>query len=192
VLLDEMEKAHPGVQDVFYQVFDKGNMKDGEGRDIDFKNSVIIMTSNAGTDLIKSLCADEDTRPDPEDFAIALHEELLKTFKPAFLGRCTVIPYYTLTDDVMQMIIKLKLKKVGRRIKEHYKAHFEYTDALVEAIGARCTEVDTGARNVDLILNKTLLPELSAEFLSRMSEGDSIDSVKIDVGDDGQFAYEIA
>jgi len=192
VLLDEMEKAHPGVQDVFYQVFDKGQMKDGEGRDIDFKNSVIIMTSNAATDLVKNLCADEDTRPDPDDFAAALHAELVTTFKPAFLGRCTVIPYYTLTDEVMQMIIKLKLKKVGRRIKEHYKASFSYDDKLVEAIGARCTEVDTGARNVDLILNKTLLPELSAEFLGRMSEGGAIDAVNITVGDDGQFVYEIS
>ena len=121
VLLDEMEKAHPGVQDIFYQVFDKGTMKDGEGRDIDFKNTVILMTTNAGTDFIKSLCSDVDTRPDPDEFAEAVFPELLKTFKPAFLGRLTVVPYYPLTDDVMKTIIRLKLGKVGQRITDHYR-----------------------------------------------------------------------
>jgi type VI secretion system protein VasG len=191
VLLDEMEKAHPGVQDIFYQVFDKGNMKDGEGRDIDFKNTLILMTSNAGTDLIMSLCADPDTRPDPQGLAAALHQELLKTFKPAFIGRLTVVPYYPLSDDVMKMIIELKLGKIGKRIQENYKASFSYTPELVSSVAARCTEVDTGARNVDNILSRTLLPELSAEFLSRMAEGGSISSVKVTVGADEKFEYEI-
>ncbi len=190
LLLDEMEKAHPGVQDVFYQVFDKGHMKDGEGRDIDFKNTVIIMTSNAGTDLIKSLCADPDTMPSPEALSETLHPELLKTFKPAFLGRVTVIPYFPLADDIMRRIIRLKLGKVVRRVKENYGASLEYTEAVVDMIASRCTEVDTGARNVDKILNKTLLPELSGEFLSTMAEGNEFSSVVIDAGEDG-FTYSV-
>lgn len=191
ILLDEMEKAHPGVQDIFYQVFDKGHMKDGEGRDIDFKNSVIIMTSNAGTDLIMSLCKDPETRPDPQGLHDALHEELLKTFKPAFLGRISIIPYFPLDDDVMKKIIRLKLKKVGRRVHDHYRATFDYSDALVDAIAARCTEVDTGARNVDKILTRTLLPEMSGEFLSRMAEGNEIKTVEVDVDKEGNFIYSI-
>ena len=191
LLLDEMEKAHPGVQDIFYQVFDKGNMKDSEGRDIDFKNTVIIMTSNAGTDLIMSLCEDPDTAPDAAGLTEALHPELLKTFKPAFLGRVSVIPYFPLSDDVMKRIIRLKLGKVQRRVKQNYNADFQYTDDVVDAIAARCTEVDTGARNVDKILNRTLLPELSAEFLSHMVEGHEVAKVTIDTGDDG-FVYGVA
>jgi len=191
LLLDEMEKAHPGVQDVFYQVFDKGHMKDGEGRDIDFKNTVIIMTSNAGTDLIMSLCSDPETRPTPEALGTALHEELLKTFKPAFLGRINVIPYFPLEDEIMRRIIRLKLGKVARRVHENYNARFEYTDAVVDAIAARCTEVDTGARNVDKILNKTLLPELSNEFLTSMAEASGFARVLIDADDSG-FKYSLS
>lgn len=191
VLLDEMEKAHPGVQDVFYQVFDKGNMKDGEGRDIDFKNTVIMMTTNAGTDFIKSLCSDPDTRPDPDEFTKAIFPELLKTFKPAFLGRVTIVPYYPLSDEVMRKIIELKLAKIGRRIQENYRGTFSYTPALVDAILARCTEVDTGARNVDHILTRTVLPEMSAAFLARMAEGASIRGVQIDVNPDGTYRYDI-
>ncbi len=190
LLLDEMEKAHPGVQDVFYQVFDKGHMKDGEGRDIDFKNTVIIMTSNAGTDLIMSLCSDPDTRPAPEALAEALHPELLKTFKPAFLGRVTTIPFFPLSDDVMRKIIHLKLGKVIRRVNDNYGALLEYTDNVVDAIAARCTEVDTGARNVDKILNKTLLPELSSEFLNAMAEGKEFAKVVVDTNEQG-FQYTL-
>lgn len=191
VLLDEMEKAHPGVQDVFYQVFDKGTMKDGEGRDIDFRNTVIMMTTNAGSDLIKSLCSDPDTAPEPEEFVTSVFPELLKAFKPAFLGRVTIIPYYPLSDEVMRTIIELKLKKIADRIAEHYGAEFAYQPNLVTAIAARCTEVDTGARNVDHILTRTLLPEMSAEFLARMAEGGSIRRTEIAVGDDGKFVYRV-
>lgn len=191
VLLDEMEKAHAGVQDIFYQVFDKGHMRDSEGRDIDFKNTVVIMTTNAGTDFIKSLCADPDTMPDPEAFTQAVYPELLKTFKPAFLGRITILPYYPLADEVMKQIIRLKLNKVKRRIHENYKADLDYTDKLVDAICARCTEVDTGARNVDKILNKSLLPELSAEFLSYMADGRDIAKVTIGIDDESNFKYEL-
>jgi type VI secretion system protein VasG len=192
VLLDEMEKAHPGVQDIFYQVFDKGTLKDGEGRDIDFKNTVILMTTNAGTEVIKSLCSDPDTAPEPEEFTSALFPELLKTFKPAFLGRLSVVPFYPLSDAVMRMIIELKLGKIARRVEENYKAKFSYTPELVERIAARCTEVDTGARNVDHILTKTLLPEMSKEFLSRMADGRSISAVEITVSEDGAFLYCIS
>ena len=190
VLLDEMEKAHPGVQDIFYQVFDKGMMKDGEGRDIDFKNTVILMTTNAGTDLIKGLCADPDTTPDPDGFVEAVFPELLKTFKPAFLGRLQVIPFYPLTEDVMRLIIKLKLGKVAKRVQDHYQASFSYTDEVVETILSRCTEVDTGARNVDHILSRTVLPEMSAEFLGRMAGGGDVNQVEISIIDDG-FKYSI-
>ena len=192
VLLDEMEKAHPGVQDVFYQVFDKGILTDGEGRDIDFKNTLIIMTSNAGTDLVMSLCGDPETKPDPEGLAKALHDELLKTFKPAFLGRLTVLPYYPLSDDVMKTIIELKLGKIVRRVKDNYNASLSYTPKLVENVAERCTEVDTGARNVDHILTRTLLPELAAEFLAHMADGNAISSVEVNVDKDGSFQYELS
>lgn len=191
VLLDEMEKAHPGVQDVFYQVFDKGNMKDGEGRDIDFRNTVILMTSNAATDTLMKLCADPETMPSPEALAAALHPELLKSFKPAFLGRITVIPYFPLSDTVMRQIASLKLGKIAKRIREHYDAPFTWTDGVLSHIVSRCTEVDSGARNVDRILTGTMLPQLSAEFLSRMAEGKIITSAAVDVGQDGVFSYEL-
>jgi type VI secretion system protein VasG len=191
VLLDEMEKAHPGVQDIFYQVFDKGTLRDGEGRDIDFKNTIILMTTNAGTELIKSLCSDPDTAPDPDAFAAALHPELMKTFKPAFLGRVTVIPYYPLSGEVMRKIISLKLGKIGQRVQEHYRATFSYTTDLVDTIARRCAEVDTGARNIDHILSRTLLPQMSAEFLARMAEGKGIRDVWVRVGEDETFRYDI-
>ena len=192
VLLDEMEKSHPGVQDIFYQVFDKGTLRDGEGRDIDFKNTIILMTTNAGTELIKSLCADPDTAPDPDGFAAALHPELMKTFKPAFLGRVTVVPYYPLSDEVMRKIITLKLGKIGQRVQEHYRATFTYAPELVDTIARRCAEVDTGARNIDHILTRTLLPQMSAEFLARLAEGKRIRDVWVTVGDDETFRYDIA
>ena len=191
VLLDEMEKAHPGVQDIFYQVFDKGMLRDGEGRDIDFKNTVIIMTSNAATDLVVSLCADPATRPDPVGLAEALHPELLKTFKPAFLGRVTLVPYYPLTEEVLKSIVELQLRRIAARVRENYKAVFEYGPGLLSGIAARCTEVSSGARNVDHILTRSLLPQLSAEFLSRMAAGEPISSVKVDIDAKGAFHYEI-
>jgi type VI secretion system protein VasG len=189
VLLDEMEKAHPGVQDIFYQVFDKGTLRDGEGRDIDFKNTLILMTSNAGTDAIMKLCADPETRPDPAGLAEALHQELLKTFKPAFLGRVTLVPYYPLADDVMRQIVVLQLGRIARRVMENHRARFEYDPELVASIAGRCTEVESGARNVDHILTRTLLPEMSAEFLSRMADGQAIQSVRVGLNPDATFRY---
>jgi type VI secretion system protein VasG len=190
VLLDEMEKAHPGVQDIFYQVFDKGMLRDGEGRDIDFKNTLILMTSNAGTDAIMKLCADPETKPDPAGLAEALHPELLKTFKPAFLGRVTLVPYYPLADDVMRRIVVLQLGRIARRVMENHRARFEYGPELIAAIAGRCTEVESGARNVDHILTRSLLPDMSAEFLARMAEGQAIQAVKVSLGEEGKFRYE--
>src|SRR5208283_2089089 len=141
VLLDEMEKAHPGVQDIFYQVFDKGSLRDGEGRDIDFKNTVIMMTSNAGTELVMRLCGDPETRPEPLTLAEALHPELLKTFKPAFLGRVTLVPYFPLADDILRRIVVLQLDRVGRRLEENHRVKFHYAPELVAGIASRCTEV---------------------------------------------------
>ncbi len=191
ILLDEMEKAHPGVQDIFFQVFDKGNMKDGEGRDIDFKNTVIIMTSNAATDLITRLCADPDTMPDAAGLAEALMPELMKTFKPAFLGRVTLVPYFPLSPDIIKKIVGLQLDRVRRRVQETYGAKFTWDGALIDTIAARCTETSSGARNVEKILSRTLLPELSAEVLSRLAEGDPIDSITVGVDTAGSFQYAI-
>jgi type VI secretion system protein VasG len=192
ILLDEMEKAHSGVQDVFFQVFDKGNMKDGEGRDIDFKNTVIIMTSNAGTDVITKLFADPETAPDAAGLAEALRPELMKYFKPAFLGRVTLVPYFPLSDEIIRQIVVLQLNRIGRRVKDAYKAEFTYDPALVEVIAARCTESSSGARNVENILSRTLLPELSADVLARLADGATITRVSVGMNDDGTFRYVVS
>ncbi|HTU21193.1 MAG TPA: AAA family ATPase, partial [Gemmataceae bacterium] len=192
LLLDEMEKAHPGVQDIFYQVFDKGSMRDGEGRDIDFKNTLILMTSNAGTDTIMKLCADPETMPDVEGLYEALRPDLLKVFKPAFLGRVTVVPYFPLSDEVLRSIIELQLGRIRRRVEENYKARFSYDAELVAHVASRCKEVESGARNVDHILTRTLLPELAAELLERMALGKSIATVHVSLNPDGRFHYEVA
>ena len=191
VLLDELEKAHEGVQEIFYQVFDKGLLRDGEGRDIDFKNTVVIATTNAGTDLIAKLCADPDTAPEPEALKSALHENLLQNFKPAFLGRLNIVPYYPLGDDVMRKIVELKLGKIRRRVKENHRADFSYADDVVTSVVDRCTEVESGARNVDHILSNTMLPEMSTEFLARMADGQSISAVQVGLDNDGSFTYDI-
>lgn len=189
LLLDEMEKAHPGVQDVFYQVFDKGMMRDGEGRDINFKNTVIIMTSNAASAAIMKMAQDPETRPTPEALAAALHPELMKTFKPAFLGRCTIVPYFPLSDEVLNQIIVLKLSKIIQRVRATYGAALSYEPGVIAAIKSRCTEVESGARNVDHIVSHTLLPNLAAEFLARMAQGEAIASVTVGLRDDQQFEY---
>jgi type VI secretion system protein VasG len=186
-----MEKAHSGVQDIFYQVFDKGTMKDGEGRDIDFKNTVILMTSNAGTDLIMSLCSDPETAPDAAGLTEAVYEDLLKVFKPAFLGRVRLVPYYPLSDEVMSRIIELKLGKIARRVAERYSSAFSYEPSVVSSIAARCQEVQSGARNVDHILTGTMLPELSSEFLDRVAKSITISSVHVSHSPDKGFVYEI-
>ncbi|MGH7068155.1 MAG: type VI secretion system ATPase TssH [Acetobacteraceae bacterium] len=191
ILLDEMEKAHPGVQDIFFQVFDKGMMKDGEGRDIDFKNAVIIMTSNAGTDLITKLFADPDTAPDAAGLAEALRPELMKVFRPAFLGRVTLVPYFPLSEDIIRKITGLQLERIRRRVQDSYRAEFSYEPALVETIAARCTESSSGARNVENILSRTLLPELSAEVLARLAEGSPVSRVSVGMDPSGSFRYQV-
>jgi type VI secretion system protein VasG len=192
VLLDEIEKAHPDVLELFYQVFDKGVLEDAEGREIDFKNTVILLTSNVGTDTIMQLCADPETRPEPEALVEALRPDLLKVFKPAFLGRLIAVPYYPITDDAMRKIIELQLGRIRTRLQENNRAQFSYDDALVTAIAQRCTEVESGARNVDHILTRTLLPEISREFLARMAEGQAIAKVHVSVDGDGGLQYEIS
>ncbi len=185
VLLDEIEKAHTDVTELFYQVFDKGMMEDGEGRLIDFKNTLIIMTSNLGTDLIMNLCSDEDTMPDHESLAEMLRPELLKKFKPAFLGRLKVVPYFPINDENMRLIVKLKLDRIAARMAENRNVKFEYDENLIDAISERCTEVDSGARNIDHILTNTLLPRMSKEILSKMAAGEKISFVKAFLDGDG-------
>jgi type VI secretion system protein VasG len=192
VLLDEVEKAHPDVMELFFQVFDKGILEDGEGREIDFKNTVILLTSNAGTDTVMKLCVDLETRPDHLALADALRPDLLKFFKPAFLGRLIVIPYYPITDSAMREIIKLQLGRIAKRVTINHRAEFSYSDELITAIAERCHEVESGARNVDHILTRTLLPEMSQEVLSCMASGESIDKIHVTVGEDRAFKYEIS
>lgn len=191
VLLDEIEKAHQDVMELFYQVFDKGVLEDSEGREVDFKNTVILLTSNAGTDTFMKLCADPETAPTPAALAEAIRPDLLKVFKPAFLGRMTIVPYYPLGDDVMKSIIRLQLSRIGKRLRENHRAEFVVDDGVVDAIRNRCREVESGARNVDHILTGSLLPEISREFLARMAEGQAISRVRVAVNGDGQFAYEL-
>lgn len=192
VLLDEMEKAHTDVMELFYQVFDKGILEDAEGREIDFKNTIILMTSNVGTDSIMKLCADPETRPEPQALVEALRPDLLKVFKPAFLGRAIVVPFYPITDDAMRKIIELQLGRIRTRLLENNRAQFSYDEVLVTEIARRCTEVESGARNVDHILTRTLLPEISREFLARMAVGESISKVHVSVDGNGGFLYEIS
>jgi len=192
VLLDEVEKAHPDVLELFYQVFDKGQMEDGEGREIDFKNTIIMLTTNACTEAMMKLCADPETAPGPEALVRAIKPELNKIFKPAFLGRLVIIPYYPLRDESLKKIIVLKLEKIRRRIRENHRIEFSYDEALVEEVARRCTEVESGARNVDNILTNTLLPDVSRQLLGRMAEGEKLSSIQAGVGPEGSFTYRFA
>ena len=191
VLLDEVEKAHSDVMELFYQVFDKGMLEDGEGRRIDFKNTLIILTSNLGTDMIMKVCADEETMPNAPALTEMLRPELQKRFKPAFLGRLKVVPFFPITDKNMRLIVKLKLDRIAKRMLENRNVTFKYNEELIESIGSRCTEVDSGARNVDHILTNTLLPEMSKELLSRMATGEQIKEVKVSLGEAG-FVFEVS
>ncbi len=190
VLLDEVEKAHPDVMELFYQVFDKGVLEDGEGRRIDFKNTLIILTSNLGTDTIMKVCADEETMPDWQGLSEMVRPELLKQFKPAFLGRLKTVPYFPITDKNMRLIVKLKLDRISKRMRENRKISFVYDDDVIGYIANRCVEVESGARNVDHILTNTLLPEMSKELLSRMAIGEQLNEIKVHLDGDG-FGFEI-
>jgi type VI secretion system protein VasG len=193
VLLDEIEKAHPDVLEMFFQVFDKGVMDDAEGREIDFKNTVIILTSNVGSQTIMQACLnkDADELPDADELGEAIRPQLYKVFKPAFLGRMKVIPYFPLPDRILADIIGLKLERIKKRIEINHKAIFSYSDDVIDAVLARCTEVDSGARNVDHILNGTMLPEIAETVLARMAEGRPVRNVKIAVTKESKFSYKI-
>ncbi|MBS0430396.1 MAG: type VI secretion system ATPase TssH [Proteobacteria bacterium] len=194
VLLDEVEKAHPDVLEMFFQVFDKGTMDDAEGREIDFRNTLIILTSNVGSAQIMQSCLNkgEAERPDPEALAEALRPVLMKSFKPAFLGRMKTVAFYPIGDEVLAEIITLKLGRIRERIAANHKASFEWDDALVESVLARCTEVDSGARNVDHILGGTLLPEIADAVLARMADEAAIAKIKVGSGKNGDFKYRIS
>ncbi|CAJ6374574.1 ClpA/B type protease [Burkholderia pseudomallei] len=193
VLLDEVEKAHPDVLEMFFQVFDKGAMDDAEGREIDFRNTLIILTSNVGSSAVMQACLNKAPQelPDAETLAETLRPQLYKTFKPAFLGRMKVIPYYPISDDVLAEIIELKLERIRRRIEANHKAAFEWDESLVDAVLARCTEVDSGARNVDHILNGTLLPEIAELVLSRIADGEAIVRIAARAAETGEFEYTV-
>ncbi|MRV74343.1 type VI secretion system ATPase TssH [Duganella sp. FT92W] len=193
VLLDEVEKAHPDVLEMFYQVFDKGVMDDAEGREIDFRNTIIILTSNVASATVMQACLNKgaDELPTVDELEALLRPHLMKQFKPAFLGRLKTVPFYPIPDDVLAEIIALKLGRIGRRIAANHQAEFSWDKALVEAVLARCTEIDSGARNVDHILNGTLLPEIGEAVLARMAEGAAIARVKVGADRQGRFKYTI-
>ena len=188
VLLDEVEKAHPDVHEIFFQVFDKGVMEDGEGRTIDFKNCVIILTSNVGSELIMSMTRDPELMPQPEDIAKALREPLLKVFPAALLGRIQTVPYYPLSDEMLGNIIRLQLGRIKKRIAENHKAEFAFTDEVVQLIASRCTEIESGGRMIDAILTNTILPKLSEEYLKRTIEGKAMRKIALSVAS-GDFEY---
>jgi type VI secretion system protein VasG len=190
LLLDEVEKAHPDVLELFYQVFDKGRMEDGEGREIDFKQCVILLTTNAGTDTIMKLCADPETMPGHDGLVKALKPELDKVFKPAFLGRTVIIPYFPVRDEALKRIIRLKLGRVKHRIETTQRVALEVDEAVVNAIADRCTEVESGARNVDNILTNTMLPTLGRIMLQAMVDDRKPRAIRVGVGEDSDFVYE--
>jgi len=183
VLLDEVEKAHSDVHEMFFQVFDKGWMEDGEGRYIDFKNTVIILTSNVGTDVIASLCRDPDLMPGVDALASALRKPLLEKFPPALLGRLVVVPYYPISDEMLGQIIRLQLGRIQQRVADRHGARLDYTDAVVELIRRRCTEVESGGRMVDAILTQSLLPRLATHFLQHAGEAQVVEAIQVDAAD---------
>jgi type VI secretion system protein VasG len=190
VLLDEVEKAHPDVHEIFFQVFDKGVMEDAEGRLIDFKNTLILLTSNVGSELTMKLCKDPDLMPAADGIAKALREPLLKTFPAALLGRLVVVPYYPLSDAMLDNIIRLQLDRIKQRVEEQHKVPFRYDDAVVGLIASRCGEIESGARVVDAILTNTMLPKISEAFLRRLMEGNPVAAVEVSAGG-GEFQYRI-
>jgi type VI secretion system protein VasG len=181
VLLDEVEKAHPDVHEIFFQVFDKGQMEDGEGQLIDFRNTLIILTTNIGTDLIARLCNAAAGVPDPEAIAAALREPLLRTFPPALLGRLVVIPYYPLNDSTLGRIVRLQLDRVVKRMELNHSIEMSYAEDVVKLVAARCTEPESGGRMIDAIMTNSLLPQMGRELLTRMSDGVPTKSVGVAV-----------
>jgi type VI secretion system protein VasG len=191
VLLDEVEKAHPDVHEIFFQVFDKGWMEDGEGRVIDFKNTLILLTTNVGTDLIVNMCKDPDLMPEPEGISKALREPLLKVFPPALLGRLVVVPYYPLSNEMIAAIAKLQLGRIERRIRENHGISFVYDEEVVRLIAERCTELESGGRMIDAILTNSMLPRISKELLTRVMDGTAVERVSVGVaGKDFSYGFE--
>nr|WP_221275654.1 type VI secretion system ATPase TssH [Marinobacter oulmenensis] len=191
VLLDEVEKAHPDVLELFFQVFDKGVLDDGEGREINFRNTVILLTSNVGTDDIMRQCLGAETLPEPDTITESLRDQLNNVFKPAFLGRLNIVPYYPVQNEILDRIVELKLDRIKRRFESNHKASFEYDPAIVEAIAARCTDSDSGARNVDNILSGSLMPTIAEQTLNRMAVGEPIERLVINLDGQGEFAYDL-
>ena len=189
VLLDEIEKAHPDVHEMFFQVFDKGFMNDSEGRHINFKNTIILLTSNVGTDLIMGLSEDEETKPDPDGLATALRPELLKVFPPALLGRLQVIPYYPLSPAMLAGIVRIQLERIQRRIADNHGIELETAPEVVDLIVSRCKEVASGGRMIDAILTNTMLPQMSIALLERQMTGEEVQKIRVGVGGDG-FTYD--
>ncbi|MDP2370851.1 type VI secretion system ATPase TssH [Rhodoferax sp.] len=188
VLLDEVEKAHPDVHEIFFQVFDKGWMEDGEGRMIDFKNTIILLTTNAGSELVMSMCRDPELLPDPQALSDALKAPLLKVFPAALLGRIVTIPYYPLSPDMLAKIVKLQLERIKKRVAQNHGVPFEYTDAVVKLVVARCNDTESGGRAIDAILTNTVLPTISIEYLKRLATGGEIHRVALDVAN-SDFTY---
>jgi type VI secretion system protein VasG len=192
VLLDEVEKAHPDVHELFFQVFDKGIMEDGNGRKINFKNTLIILTSNVGTEVIMKMADEGKTRPGPEELEAALKPYLTQVFPPALLGRIVTIPYFPLSGEMLGGIVKLQLNRIKQRIEDNYEgATFSYTPAVVDLIVSRCNDPDSGGRMIDNILTNSLLPELSRQFLNFAIERKELTKATVDVKD-GAFVYEVA
>ena len=191
VLLDEVEKAHPDVHELFFQVFDKGWMEDGEGRMIDFKNTIILLTSNAGSELVMNMCKDPELLPDPEALATALQQPLMKIFPPALLGRLVTIPYYPLSLEMLAKIVRLQLNRIKKRIEENHRIPFSYSQEAVDLIVHRCNNAEAGGRIIDAILTNTVLPKISIEYLTRMSRSESLAAVAL--GSDGSdFSYQFS
>jgi type VI secretion system protein VasG len=188
VLLDEVEKAHPDVHEIFFQVFDKGWMEDGEGRHIDFKNTLILLTSNVGTEMIDNLCKDPELMPESTAIAHALRDPLRKVFPAALLGRLVAIPYYPLSDQVLAKVVRLQLHRIETRIQENHGIALDIDQEVIELIISRCTEVDSGARMVDAILTNTLLPEISRHILIEQMESRPVDKIEVSVVND-EFSY---
>jgi type VI secretion system protein VasG len=189
VLLDEVEKAHPDVHEIFFQVFDKGMMEDGEGRLIDFKNTLILLTTNVGSELIMNLCKDPELRPAADGIAKALRPALLQAFPAALLGRLVTIPYYPLSDAMLRAVIRLQLGRIEQRIERNYGVPFTYTDEVVRLIASRCTELESGGRMIDAILTNSVLPAISRAFLERSADGTALQRVHIKEAD-SDFVYE--
>jgi type VI secretion system protein VasG len=191
VLLDEVEKAHPDVHEIFFQVFDKGWMEDGEVRSIDFKNTIIILTSNAAQEVIINMCKDPELMPNAEGLEKAMRGPLVKVFPDALLNRLVVVPYYPISKEMLRTIIKLNLARVEKRVRENHKVPFTFEDAVPELIANRCTELERGARMVDALITNSLLPEIGREFLTRLLGGGNISRVHVGVKDnDFSFAFD--